>query len=157
VKSSRIVLLVAMMLYVASFFLSAGKEFHNAPLNPAFRGYECAYITLLSPWSRDSLSSMHEEPLLYFAILFSGWINPMFLITMGFLLKKRSARVGEILRIVLVLMFPACWIVYYKMHLRPDYGYYLWTAAMLVAMFAGWFGSSESKAAARRLLVDKVA
>jgi 4-amino-4-deoxy-L-arabinose transferase-like glycosyltransferase len=116
--------------------LSAGREIYGAKTNLLFPGYWCAYVTLFLPWSRDGLNSLHEWPLLYFAILLSGWITPMFLLTLGFLLKKSTHNTGQTLRIVLLLMLPACWIVFSQEHLRPRYGYYLWTAAMLLALFA---------------------
>lgn len=135
-RSSRIVLSVAMVLYVASFFLIAGREFFGE-----YPGYWCAYVTLLLPWSRDGLNSLHERPLLYFAILLSGWITPMFLLTLGFLLKKSAHNIGQILRIVLLLMLPACWIVFSQERLRPSCGYYIWTGAMLLALFSSSFSN----------------
>ncbi|MGZ4900154.1 MAG: hypothetical protein ACXV8X_10900 [Candidatus Angelobacter sp.] len=156
-KSSRIVLLVAMVLYVASFFLSAVIDAPGSASASPIPGYACAYLTLLFPWTRDALRSGQDHPLQYIAMLLGGWINPMFLITMGFLLKKRGARVGEILRIVLLFMFPACWVVFSGVHMRPTYGYFLWTSAMLVALFSGWFASKEDRVASRKLPFDKVA
>jgi hypothetical protein len=41
------------------------------------------------------------------------------------------------LRIVLIFMFTACWIVFYYEHLHPRLGYFLWTAAMLLVLFGG--------------------
>lgn len=35
-----------------------------------------------------------------------------------------------------MLMFAACWIVFYKEHLRPVTGYFLWTASMVLALFS---------------------
>lgn len=138
-KAGRIVLLVAMSLYGASFFLSAVLDSPGSSSASPIPGYTCAYLTLLFPWTRDALRSGQDHPLQYVAMLFSGWINPMFLITMGFLLKKRTTQVGGILRIVLLLMFPSCWLVFAEVHVRPTYGYFLWTAAMLLTLFSDAF------------------
>ena len=136
-KAGRIVLLVAMALYGASFFLSAVLDSPGSSIASPIPGYICAYMTLLFPWTRDGVRSGQDHPLQYVAMLLSGWINPMFLITMGFLLKKRN--VGETMRIVLLLMVPACWLVFSEVHMRPTYGYFLWTAAMLLALFSDSF------------------
>lgn len=139
-KRSRIVLVVAMVLYVASFFLGAVIDALGSSSASRIPGYDCAYLTLIFPWTRDGLRSAQDHPLQYMGMLLSGWINPMFLITMIFLLKKRNAHVGGTLRIVLLLMFPACWLVFSEVHVRPTYGYFLWTAAMLLTLFSDAFG-----------------
>jgi hypothetical protein len=143
VKRSRIVLVVAMVLYVASFFLDAVIEAPGSSSGSRIPGYDCAYLTLIFPWSREGLRSIQEHPLQFIAMLLSGWINLMFLITMGFLLKRKAAHIGDTLRIVLLLMFPACWLVFFEVQVRPTYGYFLWTIAMLLALFPASFAKGE--------------
>lgn len=79
---------------------------------------------------------LQNDTLDYFGILFSGWINPVFLITAISLLVRPHGKLGTILRIVLILMFAAPWIVFHKEHVYPVIGYYLWTAAMLLTVFS---------------------
>ena len=146
-KRRRIVLVAAMVLYVASFFVGAVIDTPGSSSASRISGYDCAYLTLLFPWTRDALRSVQDHPLQYMGMLLSGWINPMFLVTMGFLLKRRTGHVGETLRIVLLLMFPACWLVFSEVHMRPTYGYFLWTIAMLLALFSRWFAEGEDKVA----------
>ena len=140
-KTGRVISIIAFLLYVASFasfwgFLSAVKEASAAPTDTGVPGYLCAYITLQWPWTADGGRTLHQEPVKYFGMLLSGWINPVFLITFVLLLIKPSSRLGGVLRVLLLLMFVACWVVFYKQHLRPQAGYFLWTAAMLLALFA---------------------
>lgn len=143
-KISRVVLLIAMVLYVASFFLTAVKESSASPGASGYTGYLCAYLTLLTPWGHDGMRMLREGPVDYFAILFSGWINPVFLITLVLLLRRPNRPVGAILRIVLLFMFVAPWIVFHKEHLYPVAGYFLWTAAMLLAIFSNQAGKARS-------------
>jgi hypothetical protein len=138
VKTSRIVLVVAMVLFVASFFVTAV----GGGIAPSILGYECASMTLFAPWGPDGLRSLREEPLLYIALLLSGWINPVFLITMVLLRKKSTTNAGGKLRIVLLLMLPVCWIVFSKEHARPGFGYFFWTAAMVLALYSTSFSGS---------------
>jgi hypothetical protein len=142
-KISRLLLLIGMVLYVVSFFLTAVKDAHASPGASGYPGYLCAYLALVLPWVRDGMRILQSDPLNYFGILLSGWINLVFLITVVLLLGKR--RLGAILTIVLLFMFVACWIVFYKGHLRPQIGYFLWTTAMLLAVFSAKLGSTSAR------------
>jgi hypothetical protein len=135
-KKGRIVLAVAMAIYVASFFVSAVGRVYGGRVSPDIVGYECASMTLLSPWTPDALKSFPENPLLFIALVFSGWINLVFLVAIGFLLKKRITSATTMLRTALLLMMPACWIVFYQEHATPGLGYFLWTGGMVVAIFS---------------------
>jgi hypothetical protein len=130
-KIGRVVLLLATLLYIASFFLVA------VGVPDRLRGYDCAYTALVFPWSSDGLKSLRDGPIDYFSILLSGLINPVFIVTLILLWRKPRGRTRTVLRIVLVLMFGACWVVFYRMHVQPRAGYLLWTGAMLVALFSG--------------------
>src|SRR5262245_10804799 len=106
-KMSRVVLWIGFLIYIGSFFLIAVKE--TGAGASGFRGYWCAYITLQAPWGHDAMNMLREKPVEYFAVLFSGWINPFFLIAMVALLVKPGGRFAAALRILTILMFPACW------------------------------------------------
>jgi hypothetical protein len=136
VKTRWILFLAGMTVFVVSFFLIAVRETGATQSGSGMRGYTCAYVALLSPWGSDGLRMLREGPVDYFAILFSGWINPVFLITVVVLLIRPRGSLAGVLRGVLLVMFLACWIVFYKEHLHPRAGYFLWTAAMLMVLFA---------------------
>lgn len=159
---SRVISLIAFLLFVVSFYppdwrpfagsqastmLIAVKEANATARDRGIPGFLCAYTTLALPWTADGIRMLRQEPVEFFAILFSGWINPLFIITFIILLINPNSRLGGILRIVLIFMFAACWIVFYNEHLHPRAGYFLWTAAMLVALFAGKFFPSRSQPA----------
>jgi hypothetical protein len=129
---NRVVALIGFLVYAGSFFLNAVK----IPKSDALTGYWCAYITLILPWGHDGFQTLHEQPLRYFCVLFSGWINPFFLVTAFLLLRKPNGRLGSILRILVVVMFAACWGAFYYENVRPWIGYWVWTAAMLVVLFS---------------------
>jgi hypothetical protein len=135
-KMNRVIALICLLFYVGSFFLTAVKDSGATISDSGYRGYLCAWVTLLSPWGSDGMRMLRQGALEYFAILFSGWINPVFLVTAAMLWAKPNGRAGAFLRIVVVLMLPACWIVFHNEHKRPWIGYWLWTAAMLMALFS---------------------
>jgi hypothetical protein len=137
VKTRWILFLAGMVLFVVSFFLIAVREAGATHSDSGMRGYTCAYVALLSPWGSDGLRMLREGPVDYFAILFSGWINPVFLITVLVLLIRPTGNLAGVLRGVVLVMFLACWIVFFKEHLHPRAGYFLWTVAMLLVLFSG--------------------
>ena len=88
-KTYRILVLLGLVLYVASFFLTAVKDTKTSAGMP---GYKCATTALLAPWGGDGLNMLRETPVDYFALLFSGGINPVFLITALALLIRPKGR-----------------------------------------------------------------
>src|SRR5262245_34261015 len=110
-KMSRVVLWIGFLIYVGSFVLIAVKETGSNP--SGFRGYWCAYVTIQAPWGHEAVNMLHEKPGEYFAWLFSGWINPFFLAALVASLIKPRGRLTATLRILTILMFAACWVVFY--------------------------------------------
>ena len=128
-----------MALFAGSFFGTAvvcRSAFISGTEVP---GFACAEMAILMPWGDDGMKLLHEHPLGYVAALLSGWINLIFLITVVLLFRDRARRLANVLRTALLSMFPACWIVFSYQNLRPGYAYFLWVAAMLLALFSNSF------------------
>lgn len=123
------------LLYVAAFFLPAVFETGSAPL----RGYDCALVTLVQVWTRDSRALIHQEPVTYISLVVSGWINPVFLATAILILLRKAQRSMNILRTVVLLMVPFCWIVFHNVKVRPREGHFLWLTGMLLVLFSNQF------------------
>jgi uncharacterized membrane protein len=132
-EKSRVVLLVAVVLFLASFFLPA---VFISGFSSGLEGYICAYFALISPWANDWVKDWSAHPIAYPAVLVSGLINLVFLITAILLWRKRAQKAAGILRIVLLSILPACWIVFAGNHMKPGPGYFLWTASMGLALFS---------------------
>ena len=133
-KKNWIFVIVGMVIYIGAFFPIAVREVHASSGSSGYPGWFCAFTTLVAPWGHNALSSIREGPVEYFSILFSGWINPVFLITLLVALIWRKSRLGFVL--VVLLMFTACWIVFYKLALYPREGYFVWTLGMLLVLFS---------------------
>jgi hypothetical protein len=141
VRRDRIVLAAAMAIFVGSFFGTAVVCRSTFISGTEVPGFSCAEITILMPWSDDGAKLLHEYLLGYIATLLSGWINLVFLVTVVLLFRDRAHRLANVLRTALLLMLPACWIVFFYQNLRPGYAYFLWTAAMLLALFSSSFSN----------------
>ena len=63
------------------------------------------------------------------AALVTGWINPLFLVTLWYLVRGRRDTVGS-LRIALFLMILCCWVVFYAFEMYPREGFLVWVVGM---------------------------
>jgi hypothetical protein len=142
-EKSRKVLLVAMIIFVGSFFLPAIWLSHATP--STLEGYWCAYVSIAYPWTHDGLKDLGSGQVQYVAILLSGWINPLFLITMVLFLREKTGKLGRTLRTVVLFLLPACWVVFFLEHVYPFVGYFVWTGAMLVALFSNSISARSDK------------
>jgi len=127
-----ILLAVGIGIYVASFFFWAVGDF--IPTANPLRGYYCAAFALLYPW-REGKFLLPERPLEYFSLLISGWINPIFLTTLFNSFYRATRPVPTILRNLILLMIPFCWVVFRYEHFYPREGHIFWIAGMLLTLF----------------------
>lgn len=129
----RYILWIGLLLYATSFFLISvvGR-------GPA-RGYFCAYLALTFPWGGSLFGPFgifENKVPEYLAVLMSGWINLVFLITAVLALRVRSPRMVAVLRIVVVMMLPFCGVVFHYQDLYPREGYFVWIFGMLLTLFS---------------------
>lgn len=139
---SRLVVWVGILAFIGSFFLTAVRDATNGS---GFTGYWCALTALTAPWGSDGLKEMHQDPIDFFSVLFSGWINPLFLITLAVRWRHPQGKFGWILGILVLILLPSCWVVFAKAHLRPSIGYFVWTAAIVGTLFAGAFARAHKE------------
>ncbi|HSM85920.1 MAG TPA: hypothetical protein VLT16_07215 [Candidatus Limnocylindrales bacterium] len=135
-----IALLAGVVLFGVSFMLPAVKEASAGPHATGMPGYKCATLTLIVPWGSDGFRLLRQSPLQYFAILFSGWINPAFVIALLLVLFKPRWRPALVFRWVVTFMFVSCWIVFYEVHLHPLTGYFVWMFGILLTLFSNKLG-----------------
>jgi len=98
-------------------------------------GYVCAWYAFMLPF-RGFDGYFSDRHLEYFSLLAGGWINPIFFLTTILALSGRHERVLAAFRIVVLLMIPFCWIVYFEERSYPREGHFLWIAGMLIVLFS---------------------
>lgn len=138
-------LLAGIAMFAVSFMLPAVKEASASPSSPGVRGFTCAVLTLEMPWSKDGRDQLHQAPLQYFSILFSGWINPAFVLALLLILLRPQWLAGTMLTYLVTLMFVFCWIVFYQLKLYPRQGYFLWMFGILLALYSSKILESRSR------------
>jgi len=143
VTRQRTVFWIGLLIYAASFFLFAVRySFSTAPAP----GYKCALGALFFPWLEAQNLIQGAPPVTavaYFSLLISGLINPIFLAAMILVLCERYDRAVAILRIVLLLMIPFCWIFFNYFHFYPREGHILWIIGMLLVLFSNELATSR--------------
>jgi hypothetical protein len=138
-RSGRTVFWLGLLLYAASFFLSfVGGRGIYTPKPPS--GADCAFDWFFFPWIYVHFHSMGsfwtDAPIENVSIAISGWINPVFFIAVLFQVIGKALELTRILRNVILLMFPFCWIGFMYWHVYPREGYFLWIGAMLLVLFS---------------------
>jgi hypothetical protein len=117
--------LVGFCMYVAAFFLPACRE---ADSLHGFKGYECAWITLVNTVSRELWRSVD-----CLAVL-SGWINPLLLLYLIFLLIPSFRWPRRIVALAIVIFIAGTWVFFAHAHLVPLIGHLLWIAGILLIL-----------------------
>jgi hypothetical protein len=133
-----IALFAGIGMFVASFTLPAVKESSASPGSAGISGYKIATLALVIPWGQGRELLKHS-PLQYFCILFSGWINPLFLVSLLLVLIKPRWQLANWLRYIVTFMFVCCWVVFFQIHLDPQQGYFLWMFGILLALYSSLF------------------
>jgi len=124
---------VGLLLYAVAFALPAISVPDSLPLP----GYRCAlFVTVEQPWSTDNRGLLHSAPLRYIPLMLTGWINPLFLVTAMLVLLRRASRLASVLRIIVVLLIPLCWVVFHYENVRPREAFFLWIAGMLLVLLS---------------------
>ena|SRR6266496_4895738 len=134
---------VGLLIYSISFALFWGSR---VPGCGPSRGYLAAIFALVLPLKENPFSVgwlFHDMIFEYVALLISGWINPVFLIVVAFMLRQRYQRTVAILRIIVLLMFPFCWVVFYYYGFYPREGHFLWLVGMVMVLFSSGFKGGE--------------
>src|ERR1700686_5520920 len=126
-RSGRTVFWLGLLLYAASFILSfVGGRGVYTPKPPS--GADCAFDWFFFPWIYVHFHSM--------TIAISGWINRFFFLAVLLQVIGKTLELTRILRNVIRLMFPFCWIVFLHQHVHPRGGYFLWIGGMLLVLFS---------------------
>ncbi|HEX7286952.1 MAG TPA: hypothetical protein VF532_12265 [Candidatus Angelobacter sp.] len=132
-----IFLIAGLALFAISFKLPAIKEIAKpGATGNTLYGFNCAALALRLPWGKEGMTFFHSEPVTYFAVLISGWINPVFVLGLLVLLIRPGSRLNWLFRLLIPLMFVACWIVFQKIHFYAYTGFYAWMCGILMAMFS---------------------
>jgi hypothetical protein len=142
-RSILIARLVGFLVYVWAFFLPAVREIAT-PINDApemLRGSRCAWVTLVNTLNPEMWRSKD------FLAVFSGWINPLLVLYLIFLLFPIFRWPRRIVAGVIVAFMIGTWVFFAIYPLVPLVGHFLWIAGILLILAGELFGREKADSA----------
>jgi hypothetical protein len=131
---------LGLCIYVAAFFLPACRTVATpdggAP--DVFRGSFCAWVTLVNSLSREIWHSMDVLAIL------SGWINPLMLLYLIFLLIPKFRWPRRIVAGIILLFIAATWVFFHLYPMVPLIGHVLWIAGILLILAGELMGQGKT-------------
>jgi hypothetical protein len=137
--------IVGLCIYVWAFFLPAVREIAT-PGNDApemLRGSRCAWITVINSLKPEMWHSK------YFLAILSGWINPLLVLYLIFLLFPIFRWPRRIAAGFIAAFMIGTWIFFAIYPLVPLVGHFLWIGGIVLVLAGEVFGreSADSPAA----------
>ncbi len=121
--------IVGLLVYVAAFFLPAVREVAKGNYIPEeLQGSRCAWMMLINSFSHELWQSWN------FLAILSGWINPLIVLYLIFLLFPKFKWPRRIVAGLIVLFIIGTWIFFYIYPLVPLVGHFLWIAGILLIL-----------------------
>jgi hypothetical protein len=137
VTTPRKIFWIGLFTYAVSFFTFAVAG--RGPGRGPARGYFCAYAALVLPLNTAALQQgryFEDRMVEYISLVISGLINPLFVLTVILMLTSRCKRFVDILKIIVALMIPSCWVVFHYEDFYPREGHFLWIMGMLLVLYS---------------------
>jgi hypothetical protein len=143
-RSVLIARLLGFCIYVWAFFLPAVREVAtpggDAP--EMLKGTRCAWITLINTLNPEMWHSK------YFLAVFSGWINPLLVLYLIFLMFPIFRWPRRIAASLIVIFMIGTWVFFAMYPLVPLVGHVLWIAGVLLILAGELFDGKKADAAA---------
>jgi hypothetical protein len=79
-------------------------------------------------------SFLTDAPIENVSTAIIGWVNPLFLLAV-FSVVGKTHQLTTVLRNVVLILLPLCWVVFVTRHSYPREGYFQWTIGMLLTLF----------------------
>lgn len=140
-RSILIARLVGFLVYVWAFFLPAVREIAT-PINDApemLRGSRCAWVTLVNTLNREMWNSKD------FLAVFSGWINPLLVLYLIFLLFPVFRWPRRVVAAIIMLFLIGTWVFFALYPLVPLVGHFLWVAGILLLLSGEIFARKQAE------------
>jgi len=132
--------LVGICIYVWAFFLPACREVATAggDAPEVLRGSRCAWITLVNTMNPEIWHSK------YFLAILSGWINPLVVLYLVFLLFPRFFWPRRIVAGAIVAFIAGTWVFFAIYPLVPLVGHILWIAGIVLIVAGEAMGREKA-------------
>lgn len=132
--------LVGICIYVWAFFLPAVREVITPGGDPptVLQGSRCAWITLVNTLNPEIWHSKYSLAIL------SGWINPLLLLYLLFLLFPSLRWPRRIVAGAIVAFIAGTWVFFYLHPLVPLVGHVLWIVGIVLILAGETVGRQKA-------------
>lgn len=121
--------ILGFVVYVAAFLLPAVREAATGGDTPeVLRGSRCAWVTLVNSFSHELWHSQN------FLAILSGWINPLIVLYLIFLIFPKFQWPRRIVAGLIALFILGTWAFFYLYPLVPLVGHFLWIVGILLIL-----------------------
>jgi len=122
--------IVGLLAFIAAFFLPACMKAASSPdeTPDIYKGYICAGVTLINSFKAEFWHTQN------FLAILSGWINPLLVFYLIFLLIPKFRWPRRIVAGLIALFIVATWVFFYVYPLVPLAGHFLWIAGILLIL-----------------------
>jgi hypothetical protein len=124
--------LVGFCLFVLAFFLPAIRAGQGASA-VVFPGWKCASVALTETVALVGKSGVESPSFEVLLVIFSGWINPLVLLLLGFSFSE-ALLLRRILAVLVLLCMAATWTFFALQKVTPLIGHFLWIAGALLIL-----------------------
>ncbi len=121
--------IVGFLIFVAAFFLPAVREVATeGETREVLQGSRCAWMMLVNSFSHELWHSKN------FLAILSGWINPLIVLYLIFLIFPKFRWPRRIVAGLILLFIVGTWVFFYLYPLVPLAGHFLWIAGILLIL-----------------------
>jgi hypothetical protein len=141
-RSIRAGRVLGFCIYVAAFFLPACREpiATGVSTPDTYKGWFCAFVTLTNTFSGEVWLSKD------FLAILSGWINPLILLYLLFLIWPKLVWPRRIAAAAVLAFLVATWIYFVLEPLVPLVGHVLWIVGILMILAGEAVGRETASA-----------
>jgi hypothetical protein len=141
-RAISVVRVLGFCIYVAAFFLPACREPATTGVRSpeTYKGWFCAWVTLINTFSHDVWHSKD------FLAILSGWINPLILLYLVFLMWRSLVWPRRIVAAAIVVFMVATWIYFALLPMVPLIGHVLWIVGALMILSGEVVGRGAASA-----------
>ena len=130
---ARVAWVVGIVLFVVAFFLPAVSVAGTGAGSGPEPGYICAMIAIAATGAVFRTGALDTKDVAgIFTLIPSGWLNPLLLAYLAFLIWPRFVKTRRILAAGVVLCLVSTWAFFAESHMVPLAGHYLWAAGALL-------------------------
>jgi hypothetical protein len=146
-KKAKIIRLIGFLMAAVAFALPAVRSADAGPGSGPYSGWLCA-VTAASATGGLIRSGLGSDALGSLTLVLSGWVNPLVVMYLLFLLSARFVVARRVVAAAILVCLIATWIFLAKAPMIPLIGHFLWVGGIFLILAPEFFMLFRYKATA---------